>query len=68
MGDRKTLSRINRLIEEASRDPASGIGKPERLSGDLAGCWSRRINQEHRLVYSVIDDELVVLIARYHYR
>ena len=65
--DRKTLKRINRLIEEAARDPGTGTGKPERLSGDLSGCWSRRIDQEHRLVYTVQADELVVLQARYHY-
>jgi toxin YoeB len=67
VGDRKTLARINRLITEASRDPGAGVGKPERLSGDLAGCWSRRIDQEHRLIYTVQDDELVILQARYHY-
>lgn len=67
ISDRKMLLRINRLIEEASRNPAKGIGKPERLAGDLAGCWSRRIDHEHRLVYTVIDDDLVVLQARFHY-
>ncbi|WP_380168920.1 Txe/YoeB family addiction module toxin [Jannaschia sp. R86511] len=66
-GDRKTLLRINRLIEEATRDPGAGVGKPERLSGDLSGCWSRRIDQEHRLVYTVTDGEIVVIAARYHY-
>lgn len=59
--------RINRLIEEASRDPATGIGKPERLSGDLAGFWSRRIDQEHRLVYTVRGDDLVIVQVRYRY-
>ena len=49
-GDRKTLTRINRLITEAAHDPSVGTGKPERLSGDLTGFWSRRIDQEHRLV------------------
>ena len=67
LGDRKTLGRINRLITEAARDPATGTGKPERLRGDLSGCWSRRIDQEHRLVYTVRGDDLVVLQARYHY-
>jgi toxin YoeB len=67
VGDRKTLARINRLITEAARDPGVGTGKPERLSGDLSGCWSRRIDQEHRLVYTVRGDDLVVLQARYHY-
>jgi toxin YoeB len=66
-GDRKTLGRINRLITEASRDPGSGTGKPERLSGDLAGYWSRRIDQEHRLVCTVENDALIIVQARYHY-
>ena len=66
-GDRKMLARINRLITEAARDPATGTGKPERLRGDLSGCWSRRIDHEHRLVYTVIGDDLVVLQARFHY-
>jgi toxin YoeB len=61
------LKRINRLIEEALRDPASGIGKPEPLRHMLAGCWSRRISEEHRLVYLVDGDDLVILQARYHY-
>ena len=65
--DRKTLKRVNRLIEEAARDPGVGTGKPERLSGDLSGYWSRRIDQEHRLVYTVDGDQLVVVQARYHY-
>ena len=67
VGDRKTLTRVNRLIVEAARDPGVGAGKPERLSGDLSGCWSRRIDQEHRLVYLVDGDDLVVLQARRHY-
>jgi toxin YoeB len=66
-GDRKTLTRINRLITEAARDPGAGTGKPERLSGDLTGFWSRRIDSEHRLVYTVKDDDLVIVQARYHY-
>lgn len=66
-GDRTVLTRTNRLITEAARDPGSGTGKPERLSGDLSGCWSRRIDQEHRLVYTVRGDDLVILQARYHY-
>lgn len=65
--DRKTLNRINRLITEASRDPGSGTGKPERLSGDLATYWSRRIDQEHRLVYTIESDALIIVQARYHY-
>ena len=66
-GDRRMLQRINRLIEEAERDPTAGIGKPEALRGDLSGFWSRRIDQEHRLVYTIADGDLVVVAARYHY-
>lgn len=65
--ERKILKRVNRLIKEARRDPAVGTGKPERLSGDLSGFWSRRIDQEHRLIYTVRDGQLVVVAARYHY-
>ncbi|MCV2488651.1 Txe/YoeB family addiction module toxin [Geodermatophilus sp. YIM 151500] len=65
--DRRTLERINRLIEEARRDPGTGAGKPERLSGDLSGYWSRRIDQEHRLVHTVEADQLIIVQARYHY-
>lgn len=67
VNDNATLRRIDRLIDGALRDPAAGIGKPERLRHVLAGCWSRRINEEHRLVYLVDGDDLVVLQARYHY-
>jgi toxin YoeB len=65
--DKQTLKRLNRLIEDARRDPTSGIGKPEPLKHLLAGAWSRRIDQEHRLVYLVDGDDLVILQARYHY-
>ena len=65
--DRRTLKRINRLIEEASRDPAVGIGKPEPLSQNLSGYWSRRITDEHRLVYQVRGEDLYIIQARYHY-
>jgi toxin YoeB len=65
--DRATLKRINRLLEDTVRDPTGGIGKPEALRHVLAGCWSRRIDQEHRLVYLVDGDDIVVLQARYHY-
>ncbi|SEM17837.1 Txe/YoeB family addiction module toxin [Nonomuraea pusilla] len=65
--DRQILKRINRLIEDALRDPFDGIGKPEPLKYALAGAWSRRITEEHRLVYLPTDDEIVVLQARYHY-
>ena len=55
------------MLKEACRDPSVGIGKPERLSGDLAGYWSRRVNEEHRLVYTVSADSLIVVAARYSY-
>ena len=65
--DRATLKRINRLIEESLREPFEGIGKPEPLRHILAGCWSRRIYEEHRLVYLVDGEDLVILQARFHY-
>ncbi len=66
--DRAILKRINRLIEDISRDPFVGIGRPEPLRHALAGAWSRRIDEEHRLVYLVDADDIVILQARYHYR
>ena len=65
--DRTMIKRINRLIEAATRDPFAGIGKPEQLRHALAGAWSRRITEEHRLVYLVDGDDLVILQARFHY-
>ncbi len=65
--DRKTALRVFDLIEAVLRDPFSGIGKPEPLKYVLAGCWSRRITQEHRLVYRVTSDRIDFLQARYHY-
>ncbi|MEV6408500.1 Txe/YoeB family addiction module toxin [Streptomyces bobili] len=65
--DRKMLARINKLIEDVKRDPFTGIGKPEPLKYHLPGAWSRRIDDEHRLVYLVTDKEAIVLAARYHY-
>lgn len=65
--DRRTLKRINLLIEACLRDPFEGIGKPEQLKYGAAGAWSRRITEEHRLVYLVDGDDLVILQARYHY-
>jgi toxin YoeB len=65
--DRKTVRRIVRLIGEIQRDPFAGIGKPEPLKGDLSGYWSRRIDDEHRLVYRADDKEVKILKARYHY-
>jgi len=66
--DRKILAKINTLINEARRTPYEGQGKPERLRYGTPNTWSRRITQEHRLVYRVVDDMLVVLQARYHYQ
>jgi len=65
--DRKLLKRINALISEALRTPLEGLGKPEPLKSNLAGCWSRRINHEHRLVYSVTATDLTIIACRYHY-
>lgn len=65
--DRKMVRRINLLIEDVSRNGHEGLGKPEPLRGDLAGFWSRRIDQEHRLVYRLVGDEVQVLACRYHY-
>jgi toxin YoeB len=65
--DRKTLKRINDLIKNAQRDPSGGIGKPEPLKHSLSGCWSRRIDETNRLVYTIIDEELVIISCRYHY-
>lgn len=65
--DRRVLKRINTLIDDCLRDPFAGIGKPEQLKYGAPGAWSRRIAQEHRLVYLVDGDDLVILQARYHY-
>jgi len=65
--DGATLKRINRLIDDVIRDPVSGIGKPEPLRHVPAGCWSRRIDEEHRFVSLVDGDDIVILEARYHY-
>lgn len=66
--DRSLLKRVNTIIEAALRDPEGGIGKPEPLRGNLSGYLSRRISDEHRLVYTVAEQKfLVVVQARYHY-
>ena len=65
--DRKMLKRINQLIRDAERDPFNGIGKPEPLRGELSSMWSRRINQEDRLVYEVIGEQLIIYSAKDHY-
>lgn len=65
--DRKLLNRINQLIQDVMRNGNEGIGKPEPLKHGFQGYWSRRINDEHRLVYKVVDDEVRVAACRYHY-
>ena len=65
--DKKVLKRINLLIKEISRDPYEGIGKPEPLKHALTGYWSRRISEEHRIIYKVGDGEISFAQMRYHY-
>ena len=65
--DKKLLVKINVLIKEAARTPFEGIGKPEPLKNVYSGWWSRRINEEHRLVYRPTDDGLVIAQCRFHY-
>ncbi|MBE2201744.1 MAG: Txe/YoeB family addiction module toxin [Anaerolinea sp.] len=65
--DKKTLKRINRLINDTNRDPFQGIGKPEPLRENLSRFWSRRIDESNRLVYAVDDDYLTIIACRYHY-
>ena len=65
--DKKTLERINELIKSAQRTPFEGIGKPEALRENLSGYWSRRIDQNHRLVYEASDAQITIIACRYHY-
>ena len=65
--DKKLLRRINELIKDIQRNPFEGIGKPEPLKYQLQGCWSRRINQEHRLVYEIEDELIRIIACRFHY-
>lgn len=65
--DKSKLKRINELIISCLRTPYEGIGKPEGLKNDLQGFWSRRIDSEHRLVYTVQSDQLIIAACRYHY-
>jgi len=67
MNDKKILKRINQLIKDIQRSPFSGLGKPEPLKFELSGKWSRRIDNIHRLVYEINDNEIVIFQCRYHY-
>jgi addiction module toxin, txe/yoeB family len=65
--DKKQLKRTNNLIKDIQRTPFKGIGKPESLKFNLSGFWSRRIDEEHRLVYTVTDEAILIASCRYHY-
>lgn len=65
--DKRFIKRINELIKEIERTPFTGIGRPEPLKHHLSGYWSRRINEEHRLIYRVEEDRMIILSCRYHY-
>ncbi len=65
--DKKIYARIVNLIKDIQRDPFSGLGKPEALKHSLSGLWSRRITKEHRLVYSISDEEIVIVSCKFHY-
>lgn len=65
--DKKTLKRINKLIQAIIREPFSGVGKPEPLKSNLSGYWSRRIDKKNRLVYGVLDNDIIIITCRYHY-
>ena len=65
--DKQKLKRINEILKDISRNPYDGIGKPEALKFNYAGFWSRRIDEEHRLIYRVDDDEIQIVKCRFHY-
>ncbi|MHB1646396.1 MAG: Txe/YoeB family addiction module toxin [Candidatus Acididesulfobacter diazotrophicus] len=65
--DKKMLKRINEIIKNIKRDPYNGIGKPEILKYELQGCCSRRINEEHRIVYKIDENIIIIIQLRYHY-
>lgn len=65
--DRKTLRKINTLSKDIEKNGNEGIGKPEPLTGDLSGFWSRRINQKDRLIYALEMDQIIIIACRYHY-
>jgi len=66
--DKKQLKHINSIIKEIERSPFEGIGKPELLKYNLKGFWSRRIDHEHRIVYKITNEELVIVSLRFHYK
>ena len=65
--DKKNLRRVNQLIKDIQRNPFEGLGKPEPLEFDMSGLWSRRIDREHRLIYQVKEEYIVIVQCRYHY-
>ena len=65
--DKKILKKINELLKDISRNPYTGIGKPEPLKHKYSGFWSRRIDSEHRLIYKIINDEIRIAKCRFHY-
>ncbi len=65
--DKKVVKKINNLLKDIQRDPYDGLGKPERLKYELSGCWSRRITDEHRLVYEVTVYSIIIISCKYHY-
>ena len=66
--DKKIIEKIDTLITEIMRDPFHGTGKPEPLKGNLSGHWSRRITEEHRLIYKVLNNQIVIVSCKYHYK
>jgi toxin YoeB len=65
--DKQKLNKINELLKDISRNPYEGIGKPEALKHKYIGYWSRRIDEEHRLIYKIIQDEIIIYKCRFHY-
>ena len=65
--NKQVRKKVNKLIKDILRDPFDGIGKPEPLKHEFQGCWSRRITEEHRLVYEVFEKEIVIISCKYHY-
>ena len=65
--DKQKINKINELLKDISRSPYEGIGKPEALKHNYVGYWSRRIDEEHRLIYKVIEDEILIYKCRFHY-